>query len=92
MAAAPVAREYRAKPARMAADPEAPEPQVEPVQGAEGAPRPARAPDAWVRDWDAVPNPLGGEALPVVLEVPGWLNWVTSGDKKNRPFNAVLLR
>ena len=56
--------------------------------GAEGA-RP------WDRDWDRVPDPLGGEALPLVVEVYGGLSWACSGTTRgmrNRPFHAVLLR
>ena len=67
--------------------PQAQEPQAEPAQGAEGAQ------DYWARDWDTVPDPLGGEALPVVMEVYGWLSLTTSGitrGLRNRPFDAVL--
>ena len=49
----------------------------------------------WDRDSDAVPDPLGGEALPLVVEVYGWLSWACSGTTRgmrNRPFDAVLLR
>ena len=58
------------------------------MQGAEGA-------RSWHRDWDAVPDPLGGEALPLVVEVYGWLSWASSGTTRgmgNPPFDAVLLR
>ena len=65
---APAVWEPRADPARMAAAPaarvsgEAPaqqvqEPRAEPARGAEGAR------NVWARDWDAIPAPLGGEAL-----------------------------
>ena len=57
------------------------------MRGAEGA-RP------WDRDWDAVPDPLGSEALPFVVEVYGWLSRATSGTTRgtrNRTFDAVLL-
>ena len=49
----------------------------------------------WNRDWDALPDPLGGEALALLVEVYGWLSWATSGTTRgmrNRPFDAVLLR
>ena len=62
--------------------------QGEPAWGAEGA-RP------WDRNWDTVPDPLGAEALPLVVEVYGWLGWACSGTTRgmiNRPFDAVLLR
>ena len=69
---APAARGPRAEPARMAAAPaargsgaapapQAQEPQAEPARGAEGAW------GDWTRDWDAIPDPLGGEALPLVV-------------------------
>ena len=83
MAAAPAARGKGAAPA-----PQAPGPQEEPARGAEGA-RP------WDRDWDAVPDPLGSQALPLVVEVYGWLTRAFSGTTRgmtNRPFDAVLLR
>ena len=71
MAAAPAARGSSAEPARMAQ-----EPQAESARGASGAPRPTEARNEWVRD----PRPpLGGKALPLVLEVYGWLSWATSG-------------
>ena len=89
----------RAEPARMAAAsaagwrdatpaPQAQEPQGGPARGAEGV-------SPWDRDWDTVPDPLGGEALPLVVEVYGWLSWACSGTTRgmrNRPFDAVLLR
>ena len=89
----------RAEPARMAAAsaaggrdaapaPRAQQPQGRPARGAEGA-RP------WDRDWDTVPDPLGGEALPLVVEVYGWLSWACSGTTRgmrNRLSDAVLLR
>ena len=82
MAAAPVAGGRGAAPA-----PQAQGPQGEPARGAEGA-RP------WDRDWDAVRDPLGNEALPLVVEVYGWLSLACSGTTRgmrNRPFDAVLL-
>ena len=42
-----------------------------------------------------VPDPLGGETLPLVGEVYGWLCWANQGTSRrsrNRPFDAVLLR
>ena len=60
----------------------------QPARGAEGS-RP------WDRDWGAVPDPLGEEALPLVGEVYGWLCWANQGTTRglrNRPFDAVLLR
>ena len=63
-------------------------PQREPAQGAGGA-RP------WDRDWGTVPDPLGNEALPLVVGVYGWLSWASSGttrEMRNQPFDAVLLR
>ena len=89
----------RAEPARMAAAsaaggrdaalaPRAQGPQGGPARGAEGA-RP------WVRDWDTVPESLGGEAHPLVVEVYVWVSWACSGTTRgmrNRPFDAVLLR
>ena len=77
MAAALAASGQGAAPA-----PQAQRPQEEPAGGAEGA-RP------WDRDWDAVRYPLGSEALPLVLEVYGWLSWASSGTTRgmrNRPF------
>ena len=59
MAAARAAGGQGAAPA-----PQARGPQEEPARGAEGA-RP------WDRDWDAVLDPLGGEVLPLVVEVYG---------------------
>ena len=59
-----------------------------PAQGAEES-RP------WNVDWGAVPDPLGGETLPLVGEVYGWLCWANQGTSRrsrNRPFDAVLLR
>ena len=58
------------------------------ARGAEGA-RP------WDRDWDTVADPLGGEALFLVVEMYGWLSLASSGTPRgmrNRPFDAVLLR
>ena len=83
IAAAPAAGGRGAAPA-----PQAQGPQGEPAPGAEGA-RPRD------RHWDAVPDPLGGEALPLVVEVYGWLSWAcsrTNRGMRNRPFDAVLLR
>ena len=68
--------------------PQAQGPQGEPARAAGGA-RP------WDQDWGTVPDPLGGEALPLVVEVYGWLSWASSGTTRgmrNRPFDAVLLR
>ena len=45
-----------------------------------------------MRDSDAVFDPLGAETLPVVLEPYEWLSWATSGYKRNRMSDAVLLR
>ena len=102
---APAAREPRAEPARMAAAPAArgssvepawmaQEPRAEPAtRGAVGAPRPAEARKDWVRDWSAISDPLGGKALPLVLEVYGLLSWATSGTtrgSRDGPFDAVL--
>ena len=84
MAAAPAARGSGAAPAQQAQ-----EPRAEPARGAEAAR------GDWARDWDAIPDPLGGEALPLVMEVYGSLSWATSGTTRglrNRPFDAVLLR
>ena len=89
----------RAEPARMAPAPaaggrgavpapQAQGPQEEPARGAEGA-------QPWDRDWDAVPEPLGGEALHLLVELDGWLSLACSGvtrGMRNRPFDAVLLR
>ena len=83
MAAAPAARGQGAAPA-----PQARGPQAEPAGGAEGA-RPSD------RDWNAVPDRLGSEALPLLVEVYEWLSWASSGTTRamrNRPFYAVLLR
>ena len=63
MAAAQAAARRGAAPA-----PHAQGPQGEPARGAEGA-RP------WDLEWDAVPDPLGGQALPLVVGVYGWLSW-----------------
>ena len=84
---APAAREPRAEPARMAAAPaargsaaalaqHAQEPRAEPARVAEGAR------GDWARDWDAIPEPLGGEALPLAIEVYGWVSWATSGTSR----------
>ena len=87
----------RAEPARMAS--------AEGGRGAASAPQaqgqrggPARGAEEgrpWDRDWGAVPDPLGGETLPLVGEVYGWLCWANQGTSRrsrNRPFDAVLLR
>ena len=84
MAAAPVARESGPALAQNAQ-----EPQAEPARRAEGVR------GDWDTDWDAIPDPLGGEALPLVMEVYRWLSLATSGTTRglrNRPFNAVLLQ
>ena len=42
-----------------------------------------------------VPDPLGDEAFPPVVEVYGWLSWACSGttrQMRNRPFDGVLLQ
>ena len=71
----------------------APAPQAE---GRQGEPaRGARGAGPWDRDWGTVPDPLGDEALPLVVEVYRWLSWACSGTTRgmrNRPFDAVLLR
>ena len=49
----------------------------------------------WDRDWGTFPDTLGDEALPLVVEVYGWLGWASSGTTRgmrNRPFDALLLR
>ena len=87
----------RAEPARMAS-PEggrgaASAPQAQGQQG--GPARGAEEGRPWDRDWGAVPDPLGGETLPLVGEVYGWLCWANQGTSRrsrNRPFDAVLLR
>ena len=84
MAAAPAARGSGEAPAQQAQKPRA-----EPARGAEGAR------GDWARDRDAIPDPLGGEALPLPMEVYGWLSWATSGTTRglrNRPLDAMLLR
>ena len=92
MAAVPAARHPSAEPARIAAAQVAQEPRAEPAEGALGDPHPAQARDKGVQNWDAIPNPLGGKTLRVVLEVYGWLNWATLGYMRNRPFRALLLQ
>ena len=57
----------RAEPARMVAAPAAQEPLAEPA----GIARGERSTGG--RDWDAIPDPLGGKTLPEVLEVLGHL-------------------
>ena len=56
---------------------------------------PPGAPRDWVRDSSVMPDPMGGKALPLVMEVYGWLSWATSGTTRgmrNWPSEAVLLR
>ena len=65
---------------------QAQEPRAEPRRGAE------EARGDWGRDWQAIPEPLGGEALPLVMEVYGSLSWATSGTTRglrNQPFDTV---
>ena len=47
-----------------------------------------------MRDWDAVPDPLGNKAPPRGAGSAGWLaGWLAGlGYKRNRLYNAVLLR
>ena len=94
MATAPAARGFGAEPARVAT-----EPRTGPAQGADILHHqgedlvPERV--LRVRDSSAIPDPLGGEALQVVMEVYGWLSWATSETTRgmqNRSFKAVLLR
>ena len=92
LAAAATARGPSAEPAQMAAAPVAQEPRAEPAWRAVEAPLPAKARSDWVREGNAVPDPPGGETLPLVLEVYGRLKRATSGYLRNRPFDAVLLR
>ena len=95
MAPAPAARGSSAEPARVA-----PEPRAEPARGAgilhhQGEGLAPQAGNDWVPDWSAIPDLLGGEALPLVMEVYGWLSWTTSGTTRgmrNQRFKAVLLR
>ena len=90
MAAATAAWGFSAEPARMAQ-----ERRAEPARGAVGALRPAEAGNDWVLGWSAIPELLGGKALPMVLEVYAWRSWATSGTTRklrNRPLDAVLLR
>ena len=59
-----------------------------------GAPRPAQARNDWACDWDAIPDSLGGEAPPLVMEVNGWLTRATSKTSRglrNQPFDALPL-
>ena len=76
----------------MATVPALHEPQGKRVRGYGGALPPAGAGYGWVRDWDAIPNPLGGETFPVVLKMLRWLNSATSGYLRNRSFDDVFLR
>ena len=93
----PAAPAPGAEPARMAS--------AEGGRGAASAPQaqgqrggPARGAEEgrpWDRDWGAVPDPLGGENLPLVGEVYRWLCWAnqrTSRRSRDRPFDAVLPR
>ena len=89
MATALAALGCSAEPALMAQAPRA-----EPARGAVVAPRPTKARNDWVRDWSTIPDTLGGEAVPLVMEVYGWLSWATSGTTRglsNQFFDAVLL-
>ena len=92
MAAAPAARGPSVEPTLMAAAPVAQEPRAEPAREAVGVPRPAEARSDLVQAWDAVPESLGGETLPLMLRVYGLLNWTTSEYMRNRPFDAGLLQ
>ena len=68
--------------------PQAQGPQGGPARGAGGA-------RSWDRDCGTVPDPLADEALPLVVEVYGWLSWAcseTTRVMRNWPFDAVLLR
>ena len=102
MAADPEARVSGVEPARVT-----PEQRAEPARRADilnhqgeglapqGGPRPAEARNDWIRDWSAIPDPLGGKALPLLMKVYRWLSWATSGTTRgtrNGPFEAVLLR
>ena len=87
----------RAEPARMASAEVGRDAASAPqAQGQRGGPaRGAEEGRPWDRDWGAVPDPLGGETLPLVGEVYGWLCWANQGTSRrsrNRPFDAVLLR
>ena len=60
-----------------------------------GAPHPAEARNDWVWDWSAIPEPLGDEAVPMVMEVYGLRSWATSETTRgfrNRSIKAVFLR
>ena len=72
MAPAPAARGSGAAPVQQAQ-----EPRADPARGAEAAR------GDWTRDWDAIPDPLGGEALPLLMEVYGWLSRPTSGTTRS---------
>ena len=94
-----VAPEPRAEPARMAAAPVMGQQNVAPAPQAQGPQgEPARREEGarpWDRDWDAVLDPLGSEALFLVVEVYWGLSWAGSGttrEMRNQPFDAVLLR
>ena len=91
IATAPAAQNHNAEPARMASALVAQEPRVALAFGVVGARHLTEARDELVRDWDAAPHLLRGETLLLVLEVYGWLNWATSGYKKNQTFDAMLL-
>ena len=69
-------------------------PRAEPARWMAGAWCPAVAETDWIRDWSAICDPLGGEALPLVMKVYGWLSLATSETTRglrNQPFDAVLL-
>ena len=69
--------------------PQGQELQAEPTRGAEGAW------GNWAHNWDAVPDPLGREPPPLVMEVYGSLSWATSGTTRglrNQLLDTVLLR
>ena len=45
-----------------------------------------------MRDWGAIADLKGGETLPAVPEVLGWLNWPASGHQRTLWLGDVLLR
>ena len=55
-------------------------PQVQEQRG--GPARGAEESRPWDVDWGAVPDPLGGETLPLVGEVYGWLCWANQGTSR----------
>ena len=65
--------------------PQAQGPQGEPARGAGGA-RP------WDPDWGMVPDPLGDVALPLVVEVYGWLSWACSGTTREMRNRSLQCR